>query len=197
MKSRINTLLLGLVFAAAVGMLGLAESPKPLTIPFTLDRNRIIIPTTVNGSRPLRLILDTGMRFDGIYLFHREALRLIDTAGAMEVRVPGAGGGEASSATMIETGRIGFGEVSVADQRILVAHSAHTQSFPTDGVIGWNLFGHYVVEIDYDRQCIFLRDSSYVPSDSGWVEVPVRMKQDLPFLEVSGEVIGGDQVVLQ
>jgi hypothetical protein len=163
-------------------------------VPFNIERNRVIIPTVVNGSKPLNLILDTGMGFDGVYLFHKNALNLIDTAGAIEVQVPGAGSGEASKATMIETGRIEFGEVAVDSQRVLVSHSIHTQSFPTDGVIGWNFFGHYIVEIDYDRQLIYLRDSSYVPSDSSWQELPVEMKRNLPFLKVTTEVVEGEVV---
>ena len=163
-------------------------------VPFNIDRDRIIIPTVVNGSKSLNLILDTGMGFDGVYLFHKSALNLIDTAGAIEVQVPGAGSGEASKATMIETGHIEFGEVVVDSQRILVSHSMHTQSFPTDGVIGWNFFGHYIVEIDYDRQLIYLRDSSYVPADSSWQELPVEMKRNLPFLKVTTEVVEGEVV---
>lgn len=158
-------------------------------VPFTLDRNKIIIPTSVNGSKPLRLILDTGMGFDGVYLFHKEAVNLIDTTGAMEMKVPGAGGGEPSSATMIENGKIGFSDVSVSGQRILVSHSAHTQRFPTDGVIGWNFFGHYIVEIDYDNQIIFLHDTTYAPSDSTWISLPVEMRGNLPFFDVSVEVV--------
>jgi|GEM_PF-6056485 hypothetical protein len=84
-----------------------------LIVPFTIDRNRVIIPTSVNGSSPLRLILDSGMGFDGVYLFHKSDLDLIDTTGAVTVNVGGAGDGEASTATMIETGHIAFGEVTV------------------------------------------------------------------------------------
>jgi hypothetical protein len=167
---------------------------KALTVPFELERNKIIIPTSVNGSPPQRLILDTGMGFDGVYLFHKAALGLIDTTGAIEVRVPGAGSGEASRATMIETGRIAFGDVAVADQKIIVSHSEHTQTFPTDGVIGWNLFGHYIVEINYDSQRIFLHDTTYTPSDSDWTVLPVEMKKGLPFFTVDAEVIDGEVV---
>jgi len=162
------------------------ETPE---VPFNLDRSKVIVPTSVNGSEPLRLILDTGMGFDGVYLFHEELLDLIDTTGSIEVRVPGAGGGEPSTATMIENGQIDFGDVSVTGQRIIVSHSAHTQGFPTDGVIGWNFFGHYIVEIDYDQQLILLHDTTYAPPDSIWVIIPVEMKKNLPFFEVTAEVI--------
>lgn len=176
--------------------LGMAQNGERtiLKVPFTPDRNRVIIPASVNGSQPLRLILDSGMGFDGVYLFHREAVGLIDTAGAVEVRVGGAGSGEASTATMIETGRLAFGDVSIANQRIVISHSDHTQSFPTDGVIGWNLFGHYIVEIDYDRELILLHDTAQAISDSGWQIIPIDLKQNLPFLSVAVEVTAGETI---
>lgn len=166
----------------------------PLKVPFHIERNRIIIPTQVNGSQPLNIILDTGMRFDGVYLFHQDALKLIDTTGAVAARVPGAGSGEASVVTMIETGKVNFGEVAITNQRILVSHSAHTQSFPTDGVIGWNLFGHYIVEVDYDHQLIQLRDTTFVPYDSSWTVLPIELRDDLPFLDITVAVVDSEFV---
>jgi hypothetical protein len=94
-----------------------------LLVPFKLDRNRVIIPTSVNRSRELNLILDTGMSFDGVYLFHKEFVDEIDTSGAIEVRVPGAGAGEASTAVMIETGRIAFGDVVIDSQKVIISRS--------------------------------------------------------------------------
>ncbi len=185
-----------MLLMAAMIMTGAHDAQTPV-VPFEIDRNKIIVPTSVNGSPPLRLILDTGMGFDGVYLFHTDALRIIDTTGAIEVRVPGAGSGEASRATMIETGRLGFGDVVVPDQRVIVSHSEHTQSFPTDGIIGWNLFGHYIVEIDYDTQRISLHDSTYIPLDTGWTILDVEMKKNLPFFDVTAEVVEGEVVPMR
>jgi hypothetical protein len=167
-----------------------------LVVPFTLDRHRVIVPTRINGSHPLRLILDTGMRFDGVYLFRRELANEIDMSGATEVRVPGAGSGEASTARMIESGSLTFGEVTVNGQRVMISQSPLTQSFRTDGVLGWNLFGHYAVEIDYDREVILLRDTSAVAPDSSWTVVPVTMRDNLPFLEATVEVTPGERVAV-
>jgi hypothetical protein len=173
-----------------------AES-QPLEIPFTLDRHRVIVPVRVNGSRPLQLILDTGMGFNGVYLFHREAALMMDTAGAVQVRVPGAGAGEASSGIMIENGRITAGDLTADGQRVVVAGSEYTQRFPTDGVIGWTLFGHYIVEINYDRLEITLYDSTYSPADSGWTGLPLELKENLPWIKITTEVIEGEAVPMQ
>ncbi len=195
-QSSWHTAYLASYLLVALAVSGMAQTDKRdiLNVPFTQERHRVIIPTSVNGSRPLKLILDTGMKFDGVYLFHREAINLIDTTGAIEVRVGGAGSGEASKATMIETGRLVFGDVSLSNQRIVISHSDQTQTFSTDGVIGWNLFGHYIVEIDYDQELIFLHDTAQVLSDSNWQVISIDLKKDLPFLPVTVEVTAGEVV---
>lgn len=165
-----------------------------LLVPFKIERKRVIIPTSVNGSRKLSLILDTGMPFDGVYLFHKELAGEIDMTGAIEVQVGGAGAGEASTALMIETGHVTFGEVTLDSQRVLISHSFHTQQFDTDGVIGWNLFGHYVVEIDYDREIITLRDTSDSRVDTTWQVVPITLRKGIPFLDGMLEVVDGEHV---
>jgi len=167
---------------------------ETITVPFKLDRNRVIIPTVVNDSKPLDLTLDTGMRFDGVYLFHREFVDEIDTSGAIEVQVGGAGEGEASTAIMIETGRVKFGEIEIDSQRVIISRSSHTQTFPTDGVVGWNFFGHYTVEIDYDRGIISLHDTSEVQKDSSWQMIPITLKKDIPFIDAVLEVVDGERV---
>jgi hypothetical protein len=165
-----------------------------ILVPFKLERNRVIIPARVNDSKEMDIILDTGMRFDGIYLFHEELIDQIDTTGAIEVRVPGAGAGEASTALMIETGRLQFGDVVIDSQKVIISRSSHTQTFPTDGVFGWNLFGHYTVEIDYDKKTIFLHDTTEFKPDSSWQAVPITLKEDIPFLEATVEVVNGEKV---
>lgn len=167
-----------------------------LRVPFNLDRNRVIIPTSVNGSPELNLILDTGMAFDGVYLFHKGLVDEVDTTGAIEVRVPGAGAGEASTAVMIESGKVRFGDVFVDSQKVIISQSSHTQSFPTDGVIGWNLFGHYAVEIDYDNKIILLHDSISLGNDTSWSVIPIELKNGIPFLEGEVEVVRDKPILM-
>ncbi len=163
-----------------------------LRVPFHLKRNVVIIPTRINGSGPLDLILDTGMTFDGVYLFNGKLLKEIDNSKLIQVRVPGAGSGEPSNALMVENGEIKFGDVTVDSQRVIISTSQHTQSFQSDGVIGWNLFGHYVVNIDYDVEMITLYDQDLRGSDLSWQKIPIILKNNMPFLDVQVEVVDGE-----
>ncbi len=190
--SLMSSLLLSIALFPSLALCGDA-----LKVPFRIDRNRIIIPIQVNGSQPLNIILDTRMRFDGVYLFNENALSLIDTKGAVRGTVLGEGIGKSSEITMIKAGSVKFGEVAFTNQPIMVSHSAHTQNFPTDGTIGWNLFGHYIVEIDYDQLLIHLRDTTFFSYDSSWIVIPVELRDNLPFLDITVEVVDGEVVPLE
>ena len=181
------------LFMSAVCAGGSLQKDLPV-VPFKLDRNRTIIPTRVNGSRPLNLILDTGMGFDGVLLFHQDLAKEIDMTGAIEVRVPGAGSGEASTALMIEQGALTFGDVTVDSQRVIILQSPNTQTFANDGVIGWNFFGHYAVQIDYDRSLITLHDTAGFAVDTPWVSLPITLKGNIPFIDGKVEVVEGEIV---
>ena len=184
--------------AAIAVLFGLCVSSgtwaEDLSVPFHLKRNVVLIPTSINGSAPLDLILDTGMGFDGVYLFNDKVLEAIDTSSVIQVRVPGAGSGEPSEALMIENGTLTFGDVTVDSQRVIISTSQFTQGFRSDGVIGWNLFGHYVVSIDYDTETITLFGDDFVEPDSSWQAIPIVIKRNLPFLQGTVEVVEGESV---
>ncbi len=164
------------------------------TIPFKLDRNRIIIPMRVNDSRELDLIFDSGMPFDGIYLFHKELAEILKSDSAMDVRVGGAGDGEASHAIMAENQVLTASGAVFDSQMVVISRSEGTQTFPTDGVIGWTLLGHYIVHIDFDMSSILLYDSAGFTPDSSWSAVDMTLKKNIPWIEATLATIEGEEV---
>ncbi|KPK69993.1 hypothetical protein AMJ87_09580 [candidate division WOR_3 bacterium SM23_60] len=62
------------------------SSSTALHIPFHLERDKIILPVTIGDSRGLKVILDTGMSFEGILLYSTEGIAL---KNGIEVLVPG------------------------------------------------------------------------------------------------------------
>ncbi len=183
-----------LIFKAIVIFSVLCQSlgAEILRVPFQLKRNIIIIPTRINDSGPLDLILDTGMTFDGVYLFNNKILKEIDNSKLIQVRVPGAGSGQPSTAMMFEDGNIKFGDVTVDSQRVIISTSQYTQGFQSDGVIGWNLFGHYTVSVDYDMEMITLYDEVFDGPDTSWRKVPIILKNNMPFLDGKLEIVDGE-----
>ncbi|MBN1426186.1 hypothetical protein JXA88_16670 [Candidatus Fermentibacteria bacterium] len=62
-------------FAQGVAFVGSAHSGVIGEIPFRVERNRAILPLVVSKAETLNILLDTGMTWDGVYLFRKDAQR--------------------------------------------------------------------------------------------------------------------------
>jgi hypothetical protein len=170
-------------------------SDGAIRIPFELDRNKVILPIRVGDSRVLRVLLDTGMHFDGLLLYKKELKESLGTDDLMEVRVGGAGPGDASNAVMADSVAFSIGDTEFPGQRIIVLQNGLFDDFPGDGVSGYSLFGHYAVEIDYDSLVIVLHEPESLTVDDSWTSIPITFKSNrIPWVEASVVVTEGEEM---
>jgi hypothetical protein len=166
-----------------------------LRIPFELDRNKVILPVRVGDSPVLRVLLDTGMHFDGLLLYKKELRESLGVENFMEVRVGGAGPGDASNAVMADSVAFSIGGAELPGQRIIVLQNGLFDDFPGDGVSGYSLFGHYAVEIDYDSLVIILHEPDSLTIDDSWTSIPLAFKSNrIPWVEASVVVTDGEEM---
>lgn len=168
-----------------------AAAPAP-AVRFEVHRNKVLVPVRVGGSRPLRLILDSGMGFEGVLLF-RPSLRDSIGAGRLaSARIAGAGGGPPSEAFVADSLTLDVGGVRIGGQRVIILADTAMARGPNDGVIGYSLLGRYALELDYGRQAITLHDSASFRPPPGWTAVPLTFNdRNWPFLEVAAAVKAG------
>lgn len=172
-----------------------ARNDTPLHIPFELERNKVILPVRVGGSRVLRVLLDTGMHFDGLLLYNRDLRDSIGIEDFMEVQVGGAGSGDASNAVMADSVTFSIGGAELTGQRIIILTGDRFDGFPSDGVSGYSLLGHYAVEIDYDSLLITLHDPDNLSIDDSWESIPLTFKGNrIPWVEAAISVEGGEEI---
>lgn len=162
-------------------------------IPFQLMRNKIILPVSVNGSRELKVILDTGMPGTGLLLFRKEVGEELNLRGGKRYLIRGAGQGETSYAIRIENRELRSGEATFPGQNILVLQNDTMQGFLTDGVIGYTVFGSGIVEIDYDSQRITLFDHDGFRPGPGWETLDLTFKRNIPWLKARVEINPGQE----
>ncbi|HKO41955.1 MAG TPA: retropepsin-like aspartic protease [Pyrinomonadaceae bacterium] len=146
-----------------------------LAIPFELDDNLIYVPVSINGSKPLSFILDTG------------AFTIVDLSRALELGVKlnhkgqTGGIGEQQQDVFLGAENVSFGlpGVTLSNQRLLAVplkkveecvdvfvvdengrDTASTQASlkgarrKVDGILGAEFFYKFVVEIDYASRLI-------------------------------------------
>lgn len=150
----------------------------------------------VSEAETLDILLDTGMTWDGVYLFRKEARRHFPSEDLDSVRVGGSGSGEPTHALMADSMTLRFGGVPLDNQLVVISQSEITQSFPSDGVTGSSLFGSFVVEIDNDAKEIRLHDPESFVADSSWAPVSITLKKGLPFLDGEVSISGEDPIPL-
>lgn len=137
----------------------------PLEIPFEYHRRFMVVEASVNGSRPLRMIFDSGAP---VMLIASQALAdSLDLNVLGAVQVQGAGDGPAVSAPLATGVQFDIGGLRITDDN-LISGLAEDVIRGLDGVLGGSVFGNAVVEMDWDRKLIRLhRPETFTYSGSG------------------------------
>src|SRR4051812_14483915 len=163
MKSLVNFVLAGLLLFLAVS----EYAQRPIVVPFQSAGNLIILQARVNGSKPLDFILDTGASGTVISQNAAKSLGLkAESEGSASTQ-----GGEIEAAS-IKNARIGIGtagelrNVTLAAIRLNGLEAGMGRR--VDGILGYDVFEKYVVEIDYVSKIVRLYEPrSYKYSGKG------------------------------
>jgi predicted aspartyl protease len=161
------------------------QDRKPFEIPFQPTNNLIILRGSINGSKPLSLLLDTGA--GGSVINESRAKELgLKLKGQTEAAT-GDGAVEASFVKGVELNISGLKlsdlTLTAIDLRGLEAGFGQ----PIDGILGYDIFAEFVVEIDYVTQRVRLhKPKSYKYSGSGQT-IPITIEDNRPFIR--GEIV--------
>jgi len=182
------------ILLGALGVLGAVAAEPLARIPFEVEANRIIFRMTALGSSEMRILLDTGCTFEGVYLFQEKWIEELGLSDGVGREVAGAGGGDPTSTVMKDGLTLSTGGLEFTGQRVYVSRSARTQRFPRDGVAGWTLLGNFVVEIDHDSMTIALYEPSGFAPDPSWEAVEIELRDRIPWLELGVSVDGEEEI---
>ncbi len=152
--------------------------------PITAERNITLITVNMDGVEIPRILLDTGMPFEGIIIYNPAYRDSFELFGASRVEIAGAGDGEDSYAFMVDSTEFIIGDLELRNQSIIILQNNRFEGFPTNGIIGSSIFGHYMTEIDYDRNRMILYDSHDIKVDSSWTAIPLYFKNNnIPWID--------------
>lgn len=163
--------LLAIALLAQATMATAAELRWPVVLPMRMEKNLPLVQVTVNGAQTLTFILDSAAANCVVDRARAAALGLNESGSAIS-----SGSGGAQQVGLLVGVHLNLGELEIRPPRSITfdMKSLAFQS-PVAGILGFPLFGKYIVEIDYpgSRVRIF-QPGSYQPSPTADM-LPIRM----------------------
>jgi hypothetical protein len=173
----------------------LPEGVKSQKVSFQLINNLIVIPLEINDAK-LNFILDTGVSKP--ILFNLSDQDSIELKNVSEITINGLGAGEPIKALNSIGNSFKLKKIRNNDQQLFVVldkdiNFSPTLGIPVHGIIGFDLFRDFVVDVNYSNKSIkFIDPKYYKPKSSGNIEtLPLSIIDRKAYLD--GEVSFDDQ----
>ncbi len=142
-----------------------------LKIPLEIDNNLIFLRVSVNNSKPLKFLFDTGASHS-VVNSQRTAKLGLKTQG----QVSGNATGGTIQASFIKGVSLSVPGAEVSNQLIASMPFNNPPDFEFDGTIGYDFINQFVVEIDYQNKIMNLYNPrTYTYSGKGEV-IPLLLK---------------------
>ena len=173
----------------------MAKGEKLQKVNFQLINNLIIIPLEVNGAK-LSFILDSGVSKPILFnLSDQDSLQLNNVT---EITINGLGEGEPIKALSSKGNRFKLKKIQNNNQLLYVVldksmNFSPSLGIPIHGIIGYDLFRDFVVDINYNNKVIkFYDPEHYKPKkNKKYQTLPISIVRSKSY--VDGEIMLEDQ----
>ncbi len=154
----------GSYYANNRGFLFNNQRKKSATIKFKTSSNLIFLPVTINESDTLNFILDTGVRYP--LITELPFINKLNLNYMIPVPVKGLGEGVELTAYRSGNNTMSLDGLTARNQEVQMIidenfQISHILGVPVHGLIGFNLFKDYIVEIDYINERLTLHKPEY------------------------------------
>ncbi|UPG95005.1 aspartyl protease family protein [Luteibacter aegosomatissinici] len=169
---------------ALPGDVTIRGTARVASVPMLLEGGALLVQASINGSKPMPFILDTG----GHAILTEAAARALGIQGQGKGVSTGSGPGS-MSITYAKVKNLGLGEASIADQTFLImpfgfGFSDRGAREPIAGILGLEVFERFATTFDYDRGQLSLVPFDLQPTLPGAGEpVPLRFTFDMPVVD--------------
>jgi hypothetical protein len=138
------------------GTLDVVAASDPVTLPFTLEGNHIILQARVNGSPAIGFILDTGDEHETINKTRMTSFGLTSYGS-----IHSEGGGGPAEMSLAAGATFTFPGVELRDQHVSVLDQSGLEralGIPLGGLLGYDFLSRFVIEIDYEAKTLILHN---------------------------------------
>ena len=163
---------------------------KSVTFRFKTASNLIIIPVVINDSDTLNFILDTGVRYP--IITELPFVNRLNLNFMQPVTISGLGEGEPLTAYRSGNNTVKISGLVSYNQEIQMVINENFQisqvlGLPVHGLIGFNLFKDFVVEIDYENDKLTLTKPEYYRDrvNNRDIVMPLHFEHNKPYVRTS------------
>ncbi len=153
-------------------------APAPVTIPFELANHLVIVKATINKSRPLSFLLDTGASLAIARSNIAQELKL-SLSGSVNGRGAGPGSQTGSRVTHARWSLVGLERLA---QPVSFALPLPELPFALgrdiDGIVGGEFIRQFVVELDYQAHVLRLHDPATFAYSGPGETLPLEFNAD-------------------
>ncbi|MFK7905709.1 MAG: aspartyl protease family protein [Chitinophagales bacterium] len=164
------------------------EKGRSVKIPIKTYHNLILIPVRINNSMEMNFILDTGVKTT---IFTEPLLaEFLSLGSTRKINIIGLGEGDAIQASVASNLSISLPEGIEGKGMSIVILPENTISFssmfgqPVYGIIGYEIFKHFVIEIDYYNSYIRLYKPNKYKVKKGTI-IPIQIEHTKPYIETT------------
>ncbi len=173
----------------------LPDSVNEITFRYKNIDNLIVIPVRINDSEVVNLVLDTGCR--NLVLFGKKFTRMLSGNDHKTITFSGLGKGKPVTGFITLENEVEFDAVTGKRIAIVVVpeRNVFKHNPAIDGVIGYELFLKFEIEINFGRELITFRPARYSYPDSDFRIVPLRVEDSRPIISCTIQFSKNDSEV--
>lgn len=161
----------------------LPDSVREMTLRYRTVRGLIILPVTINDSIQVNLILDTGCR--NLILFGNRFTNLFKINAGRPIEFSGLGSGKPVRGELSLGNKVSIQQVLGEQIPVVLVRSKNLfGNYPNiDGVIGYDIFVRFEVELNSGDRTITFRPASGGRAPAGYTSVPLRIQDARPVMQ--------------
>lgn len=169
----------------------LAEGKQKVSIPIQIQNNLVIVPVVLNGQLPLKFILDTGVRTS--ILTEKLYSDILNLSYSRRYSIAGPGGEKLVEAYVTNNVSLTLPGVNSRGHALLVLEKDYlelrnTLGMDVHGVLGYELFSRFIVDIDYEQRVLTLMLPERFNPSRRYAKLPISIEDTKPYLETTIQV---------
>ncbi|HCW06930.1 MAG TPA: hypothetical protein DGG95_06155, partial [Cytophagales bacterium] len=183
---RILNFLLTIVSAQSFGQLGfsLADGATKVQIPIEIHNNLVVVPVIINNQLPLKFIVDTGVRTT--ILTEKTYSDILHLAYSKKYTISAPGGEKLVNAYITNNVTLDMPGVHGRGHAMLVLETDYLElrsslGTAVHGILGYELFSRFVVEIDYENKLLKLMTPQKFKPKKKYASLPITVEDTKPY----------------